>query len=102
MRTVYLVRHGMVEFPEGKKRCIGRTDLPLNHIGIRQAEDLGDYFRGRPVEAVFCSPLKRSVQTAEILAGGRLPVLKRQGLAELDMGEWENVPLCDLKKDLES
>ena len=102
MRTVYLVRHGMVEFPEGKKRCIGRTDLPLNHIGIRQAEDLRDYFCGRPVEAVFCSPLKRSVQTAGILAGGKLPVLKRQGLAELDMGEWENVPLCDLKKDLES
>lgn len=102
MRTVYLVRHGMVEFPEGKKRCIGRTDLPLNHIGIRQAEDLGEYFRSRPVEAVFCSPLLRSVQTAGILAGGRLPVVETEGLAELDMGEWENVPLCDLKKDLES
>lgn len=102
MRTVYLVRHGMVDFPGGKRRCIGRTDLPLNEVGRKQAEDLGEYFRTRPVEAVFCSPLARSVETAKILAGGRFPVLETEGLAELDMGEWENVPLCDLKKELES
>lgn len=29
-------------------------------------------------------------------------MLETEGLAELDMGEWENVPLCDLKKELES
>lgn len=53
MRTVYLVRHGMVDFPGGKRRCIGRTDLPLSEVGRKQAEDLGEYFRTRPVEAVF-------------------------------------------------
>lgn len=102
MRTVYLVRHGMVDFPEGKRRCIGRTDLPLDYVGRKQAEDLGEYFRDRPVEAVFCSPLSRSLETARILAEGRLPVMEEEGLMELDMGEWENVPLCDLKKNLES
>lgn len=102
MRTVYLVRHGMVEFPEGVRRCIGHTDLPLDYVGRKQAEDLGEYFKNRPVEAVFASPLTRSLETARILARGRLPVMEIEGLMELYMGEWENVPLRDLNKTLES
>ena len=102
MRTVYLVRHGMVDFPGGKRRCIGRTDLPLNYVGRKQAEDLREYFRSRPIEAVFTSPLERTLETARILAEDRLPVQESEGLMELYMGEWENVPLCDLKKGLES
>ena len=28
MRTIYLIRHGKPEFPDERKYCIGRTDLP--------------------------------------------------------------------------
>ena len=90
MRNLYLVRHGMVAFPGGVKRCIGRTDLFLDDTGRRQ--DL----------QVFCSPLARARETALILSRGRLPVQVVDGLAELDMGEWENCPMSELKKDLES
>lgn len=102
MRNLYLVRHGMVAFPGGVKRCIGRTDLFLDDTGRRQAADLGRYFLGRRDLQVFCSPLARARETALILSRGRLPVQVVDGLAELDMGEWENCPMAELKKELES
>lgn len=101
-RYLYLVRHGSVEFPEGKRRCIGRTDLPLSEAGRRQARALAAYFVGHPVETVYTSPLARTRETAMILSENRFPVAAAEGLIELDMGEWENVPLKEIKKELES
>lgn len=68
-RTMYLVRHGAVEFPGGEKRCIGRTDLPLSKAGRSQAEELREFFAGREIEAFYASPLKRAIETAQIAAG---------------------------------
>ena len=102
MRTIYLVRHGKVEFPQGGTRCIGRTDVTLSEAGRCQARDLALYFRDKPVEAVYASPLSRALETASLLAAGRIPVRVETDLLELDMGEWENVPLSCIKKTLES
>lgn len=99
-----MVRHGQVDFPGGIRRCIGWTDLPLDDRGRRQAGKLGDYFRHmkeRPA-AVFTSPLARAAETAKILAGDVMPVFAEEGLRELNMGEWENVPMNRLNKTLES
>ncbi len=102
VRNLYLIRHGKVKFSDGIRRCVGRTDLPLSHVGILQAEDLEIYFKEHPVEAVFSSPLKRCRDTAAYVAANRCEVQIRENLIELDMGEWENVPMCDLKKTLEA
>ena len=101
MRNLYLVRHGSVEFPGGIKRCIGRTDLKLDQEGRRQAKALAEYFLGQRIR-IFCSPLVRARETACILSRGRVPVHVMDGLAELYMGEWENRPMAELKKRLES
>ena len=69
MRIIYLIRHGRVGFPNGIKRCIGRTDLLLDDWGKRQAEDLREYFRLHPVKHIYCSQLTRSIETARILGG---------------------------------
>ena len=68
MRTLYIIRHGEVAFPDGKKRCIGRTDLPLSDAGRRHGEALRAYFAEHPIEAVYASPLRRAKETARILA----------------------------------
>lgn len=104
MRKLYLVRHGHVDFPGGIRRCIGWTDLPLDDRGRRQAGQLGEYFRqiDEGQTAVFASPLTRAEETARLLAGDRMPVFIEEGLKELYMGEWENIPMNQLKKGLES
>ena len=102
MRNLYLVRHGKVDFPDGVRRCIGKTEYPLSQKGICQAKELHTYFREQPIERVYYSPLKRCQKTAVILSGGRIPMKAEEDLAELYMGEWENIPLDELKKGLAS
>jgi broad specificity phosphatase PhoE len=69
---VHLLRHGEVENPAGI--IYGR--LPNYHLsanGRAMASAAADYFAGRPVAALFCSPLERAQETAR-------PVAERLGL----------------------
>jgi broad specificity phosphatase PhoE len=69
---VHLLRHGEVENPAGI--IYGR--LPGYHLsanGRAMASAAADYFAGRPVVALFCSPLERAQETAQ-------PVAERLGL----------------------
>jgi len=69
---VHLLRHGEVENPTGI--IYGR--LPGYHLsanGRAMAAAAADFFAGRPVTALFCSPLERAQETAR-------PVAERLGL----------------------
>lgn len=102
MKTLYLIRHGHVAFPDDVRLCIGHTDLPLSDRGKKQAVDLFKYFQAKSNIRVYTSPLQRAVQTAAILAGPDRPVQTLDALMELNMGEWENRPLKTIKKTLTS
>lgn len=84
MIKLWLIRHGKTE---GNKlsRYIGTTDEPLCQEGTEFLHKM-DYPK---VQAVYVSPLKRCVQTAEILFQGE-PVHIIEELAECDFGEFEN------------
>lgn len=84
MIKLWLIRHGKTE---GNKlsRYIGTTDEPLCQEGTEFLHKM-DYPK---VQAVYVSPLKRCVQTAEILFPGE-PVHIIEELSECDFGEFEN------------
>ena len=65
MKRVYLIRHGLPDFPGGERMCLGSTDLPLAPEGLAQAEQMAVALP--PVTAVFSSPLNRAVQTARAI-----------------------------------
>ena len=90
MRTIYLARHGKPDFPDGEKRCIGRTDLPLGEEGRGQIRALAGSLSRAEIECIYTSPLRRCVESAQILSGGRIPVRVVYGMEEIDMGAWEN------------
>lgn len=98
-RRIYIVRHGAVEFTDGIRRCIGRTEIPLSERGRIQAEHLAQYFTRHSVTKIFTSPLERCRETAQILSGGRYAIEVVDGLREMDMGEWENLPLQELREE---
>ena len=100
MRRIYLVRHGMPEFPGGEKCCIGRTDLPLSEEGRGQMRALKERFGTMGMEepeVIYTSPLKRCVESAQILSGGRIPVIVIEDMREIDMGEWEGQPFSYIR-----
>ena len=84
---LYLIRHGITSGNlEGK--YIGTTDLPLCEEGVDAISSLVALDVYPHVQKVYSSPLKRCLETADIIYPERL--LKRiDGIAEMDFGEYE-------------
>jgi len=77
----FIVRHGNTFAPGEAPRRIGaRTDLPLVESGRAQARGLAEHFaeRGIRFDRVLCSPLRRTRETAAIIAP----------YAEIQMADW--------------
>jgi broad specificity phosphatase PhoE len=86
---LYLVRHARPE-EWSSGRCIGRTDVPLSEAGRQSAAKLAAGFAGIEVAAVYASPLRRAVATAEpIAAAAGREVTRCPGLVEVDFGTFE-------------
>jgi broad specificity phosphatase PhoE len=86
---LWFCRHGEVEHP-WVGTFIGTTDVGLSPLGRHQAEAIRAYLEPAPIDAVICSPRKRSLDTISPLArakGHKLDV--RKGLAEMHFGKWE-------------
>ena len=91
MTTIYLLRHGALA-AGSRDRFIGQLDLPLAPDGIAQAEALGEALRERPIDAIYCSDLTRSQQTALIIVSQTLiPIEVRSALREISLGDWEGL-----------
>ena len=84
---LYLIRHGITSGNlEGK--YIGTTELPLCEEGVDAISSLVALDVYPHVQKVYSSPLKRCLETADIIYPERL--LKRiDGIAEMDFGEYE-------------
>lgn len=97
MRLV-LVRHGETEYNAGGL-TLGRHDAPLNERGIAQADALAASFL-EPPAALYSSPLKRALATAELI-GARtgLPVQVEHDLIEMDVGELEHLTRDQLRNE---
>lgn len=88
---IYIVRHGETDW-NVQSRLQGQTDIPLNEKGIREAQKTAEKLKELPFEAVYVSPLKRAVQTAEILKGERrVPLQTDERIIEMSFGVYEGL-----------
>lgn len=67
MTRLILVRHGETEWNR-VERFRGRMDIELNERGRRQAQAVASRLSTWRIEAIYSSPLKRALQTAQPLA----------------------------------
>ena len=87
--VVILVRHGGTAW-NSTRRLQGRTDIPLSDSGVEEAKRLSSALASAPISSVYCSPLARSRQTAEILAEPHILTPKpMDDLVEVNFGTWE-------------
>ncbi|MCS6840663.1 MAG: MSMEG_4193 family putative phosphomutase [Roseiflexus sp.] len=98
MTVLLLIRHGANDMVHG--RLAGRLPgVRLNEEGRRQAANLAARLADLPIEAVYSSPLDRTVETAEAIAAPHgLPIRLVEALQEVDYGEWQGAELKELYK----
>lgn len=97
---VHLIRHGAVRNPDGV--VYGRLPgFPLSEEGRRQASRAADRLAGRPLVAVYTSPLERAVATArEVAARHGLEPQAREDLLEWEVpSHWVGTPWSDLPQE---
>ena len=100
MTTLYLVRHG--ETVDNANQIMqGQTQGELNENGIRQAKEVSEAWKDRQIDVVIASDLKRSIDTARIIAEPHsLGVITTPLLRERDWGDFTGRFIPDLKNEV--
>lgn len=90
-----LVRHAL---PLRRENVDGPADPALSTEGIAQAQHFAEYMALEHLDAIYTSPMKRAVQTAEPLAAVKsLTPIVVDGVAEFDQHSNEYIPVEELK-----
>ena len=98
MTTLYLVRHAVTEHT-GKKLSGWMEGISLTEQGREQAEAVAESLAGVPFEAIYSSPIARTLETATVIADRHdLRVKTKRDLGEVEYGGWTNRPLRSLMR----
>ena len=98
MTVFHLLRHGE---PAVFGRINGRLPgVGLSEKGRAEIAAVAGRLAEEKVDALYASPLQRTRETAEIIADRlALPVQYREGVIELDFGEWTGLTADQIRKD---
>jgi broad specificity phosphatase PhoE len=97
MTEILLVRHAETEW-NVQEVFRGRIDIELNETGLRQTELLAEYLSSIKIDAIYSSPLRRALKTAEAIATPhKLEVKIAPGLIDCDFGQWQGLRLQEVK-----
>lgn len=98
---LYFVRHGQTDW-NVRGKLQGKSDIELNETGRLQAAETREKLKHVTMDAIYCSPLMRARETAEIInALWKLPIQRDARLMERSFGSMEgalrkDVPFDDL------
>ena len=95
---LFLLRHGETEASVSGQYVGSGSDIPLTAGGIKMAEQFADAYKSYDWKGIYCSPLLRTRQTlAPLQASLTCPVNFRDGLKEINYGEWELKSASEIK-----
>ena len=97
---LYLVRHGATQLTaEDRFSGSDAEHVHLSDEGRDQVEQLARRLSDNKLEAVYCSPLDRTLETAEILAAPhKLTPITKDGLREISHGRWEGMTRAEVEE----
>ena len=88
----------IIYFPHGttkdneNKISSGWSDAELSELGIQQAVNLKDKIRDKHFDVVFCSDLKRAVNSAKLIFGDEIETIPDTRLRECNYGKYNAGP----------
>lgn len=97
MLSIIFESHG-TSFDNEAGLSSGGYDVALSPLGEQQARELGERYKHKLPEAVYCSDLKRSWSTAELAFGKTgIPIVQDQRLRECDYGILTRHPQAEVE-----
>jgi broad specificity phosphatase PhoE len=95
--TIYFIRHGQNLANITHQFSYKKVDFSLTETGVAQAQATARVFAGQPIDEIYSSPLKRAVETAEIISASlnHLPVQIIEEFREINVGSFEGSPVTD-------
>lgn len=96
MTELYIVRHGETD-SNTRMACLGHTDVPMNENGAKQVRLLAKSLVNIEFDAVYVSPLTRTVDTAAAIKK-KAPMTMSYGLIERDYGDWEGMNFAEIEE----
>jgi broad specificity phosphatase PhoE len=94
--TVVLTRHGSTPRSDPEQHLGQGIDIGLSADGEAAARGLAVRLEGVVFDRIVSSPLRRALETSEIIATGRA-VETDARLAEMDYGEWEGLTYAQIE-----
>ncbi|WP_238343040.1 bifunctional RNase H/acid phosphatase [Nocardioides cynanchi] len=101
--TLVLVRHGATVHTAAKRFSGGlaSSNPGLSEEGRAQVREVADWLAplGAAIEAVVASPVRRTVESAQILAARLdLPLVEEPGFAEMEFGSWDGLTFAEVQE----
>ncbi len=91
--NIFIMRHGTTVWNE-KGITQGRSNNRLSKAGIEITKQVAEDLKDTKFDAIFCSPLMRTMQTANIVNKyHNLKIIKNDLLIELDEGDFTGTKL---------
>ncbi len=102
MTNLYLARHGQTEYNRLNQIQGRGIDASLNDTGRQQAQAIAYHLKDSQLHGVYSSSLKRSQETAEVIAQLHgLTLESHADLDEMDFGMLEGQPISEIEAELE-
>lgn len=94
-----LIRHG--EIPSNvNKVYAGKSPERLTKKGVCQAREVSEKLKEYEVDALYSSPIKRALQTAQIISERiGMDLVVENAFREIKMGPWEGMSENDVAKE---
>src|SRR5215831_9704928 len=88
---LYLVRHGESLFNH-ERRIQGQSDVELSPLGHRQSAAVAATFKDVSIDAIYASPLRRALETAQPIATQLgLEIRRDDRLKEINAGMFQGL-----------
>lgn len=88
---IYFVAHAISKDNEAGIAS-GWKDGELSELGVQQAKELRERFKGIKIDLICCSDLRRAVDTVKIAFGDKIPVIIDKRLREVNYGDFNGKP----------
>ena len=86
LNITYFVHGTTIDNEQGL--ASGWADSELSELGIKQAKELGNLVQDKSFDIVFCSDLKRAIDSANLVFGNKYKIVIDPRLREINYGDY--------------